>query len=140
MSIWYWMNHDQREGPCSQQELMVLLKKGSLDESTMVWKEGFSEWKSLGNIDELLLPPPIPPTLVANENDNKGVGKKVLKDLSEINFKEEVIPINAINVKQMSKDFIFWSVSILAVLPLFIVTLKNINYQLVGFALFFAFL
>ena len=140
MSIWYWMNQGQREGPCSQEELRELLKSGAISEKTFVWKEGFTDWISIGNAEEFFGSHESPPESSLIPKKTKGVGKKVLKDLSEIDFKEEVIPINAVNVKQMSKDFIFWSVSFLAVMPLFIVTLEKINFQLVGFALFFAFL
>ena len=52
MSIWYWMNQGQREGPCSQEELLKLLKSGAISEKTFVWKEGFTDWISIGNTEE----------------------------------------------------------------------------------------
>jgi RsiW-degrading membrane proteinase PrsW (M82 family) len=137
MTQWYWMNKSGEQEPSDQQDLLDLLANGTIDEKTLVWKEGFNDWIEIKNAPEFsestTIPPPPP-------DAQEGIGKKVLQDLTELDFKEEVLPLNAENVKQMSKDFIFWSVSLLAVLPLFIVTLKNTNYQLVGFALFFAFL
>ena len=137
MTEWYWLNKSGEQEACAQEDLLELLEGGVIDETTLVWKEGFDDWIEIKNSPEFshsnIIPPP--PTDV-----QEGIGKKVLQDLTELDFKEEVIPLNAENIKQMAKDFIFWSVSLLAVLPLFIVTLKDTNYQLVGFALFFAFL
>ena len=140
MSEWYWLKNSVRQGPCTEEEIIELFHKGTLNDKSPLWKRGFDDWVELGKVqefaDEVEGMPPVP----VDDSPKEGIGKKVFQDLSDIDFKEEVIPLNSTNIRQMSKDFIFWSVSVLAVLPLFIVTLENIDYQLVGFALFFAFL
>jgi RsiW-degrading membrane proteinase PrsW (M82 family) len=64
--------------------------------------------------------------------------KQVLNDLQEMNFADEIIPIDASNITTLYKDFAFWGISCLGILPLMIGSLSNKNSQLLGFALFFA--
>ncbi len=59
-------------------------------------------------------------------------------DFREIDFKTEVMPFNAQNISILKSDFVFWVVAFLAIVPLFLVTLKNTDQQLTGFCLFFA--
>ncbi len=77
------------------------------------------------------------------------VGQKVLKtgagqahaifdDLKTISFKEEVLPIDATNLAALAKDFVFWAVTLLGIVPLLIVSMQGIDSQLTLFALFFA--
>ena len=138
MNQWFLLNEkNEKEGPLHSSEVIDLLKDHKLSIHSHMWKNGFQSWTKIKDIPEFSEKThthELPTEIIT------GVRQTVIKDLTEINFKEEVIPLNSDNLKNMSKDFIFWSVSFLAVMPLFIVTLEKINYQLVGFALFFAFL
>lgn len=62
----------------------------------------------------------------------------ILKDLHDIPLKQEIMPIDQSNIHLLLKDFIFWSVSLLGVIPLLIVTVNHVSTQLTMFALFFA--
>ena len=95
---------------------------------------------------ESIPPPPSPPESTAKVAE---IGQKVLKtgagqaraifnDLKTVSFKEEVLPIDESNLTALAKDFVFWAVTLLGVIPLLIVSMQEINAQLTLFALFFA--
>ncbi|MBK9109583.1 MAG: PrsW family intramembrane metalloprotease [Saprospiraceae bacterium] len=63
----------------------------------------------------------------------------LLKDLQQIPLKQEIIPIDQTNIHLLLKDFIFWAVSFLGIIPLLIITVNHVSTQLTMFALFFAF-
>ncbi len=65
--------------------------------------------------------------------------KNVFDDLRKIKFKEEVIPIDQSNIQMLLRDYAFWAVTLMGVVPLLIVTVNQLNAQLTLFALFFAF-
>ncbi len=69
-----------------------------------------------------------------------GAGKAhaIFDDLKTISFKEEVLPIDATNLAALAKDFVFWAVTLLGIVPLLIVSMQGIDSQLTLFALFFA--
>ncbi len=62
----------------------------------------------------------------------------ILSDLAQMDFSDEVLPINEKNLRELKRDFVFWCVSCLGIVPLFIATLSNNESQLVAFALFFS--
>lgn len=64
---------------------------------------------------------------------------ELVKDLSEMNLVEEIVPIDDSNIIALRRDFIFWFVAFLGVVPLIIATLESTNTQITMFALFFAF-
>ncbi|MBK8956640.1 MAG: PrsW family intramembrane metalloprotease [Saprospiraceae bacterium] len=63
----------------------------------------------------------------------------LLKDLQQIPLKQEILPIDHSNINLLLKDFIFWAVSFLGIIPLLIITVNHVGTQLTMFALFFAF-
>ena len=63
---------------------------------------------------------------------------EVIGDLRTIDFKSEVLPIDEHSFALIKKDFVFWAVTLLAVVPLILVTLNDTQSQLTGFCLFFA--
>lgn len=65
--------------------------------------------------------------------------RAVFKDLKQISFKEEILPIDGGNVYALAGDFVFWAVTLLGIIPLLIVTIDRTDHQLTMFALFFAF-
>ena len=64
---------------------------------------------------------------------------RIFKDLKSIDFKDEIIPIDGNNIEVLVKDFVFWSVSLLGILPLFIATITSQHTQITVFSWFFAF-
>ncbi len=138
MQEWYYLSKENTKlGPFDTQEIQDRILSSQITEESFLWKNGFQNWVKLELIPEFA--DKTKPNSQLPEK-SKVQGSTIIADLKEMNFKEEVIPLNSKNVNEMSKDFIFWSVSFLAVMPLFIVTLEHITYQLVAFALFFAFL
>ncbi len=65
--------------------------------------------------------------------------RTILEDLKQIPVKQEVIPIDNSNIHLLLKDFVFWAVTFLGIIPLLIITVKQPSTQLTMFALFFAF-
>lgn len=63
----------------------------------------------------------------------------LIKDLQSIPLKKEILPFDAGNIHLLLKDFIFWSITLLGIIPLLIVTVQQTSLQLTMFALFFAF-
>lgn len=48
MDQWYFAQNGQQEGPLTAQQIGGLVKAGSLDPATtMVWREGLADWKTL---------------------------------------------------------------------------------------------
>ena len=72
-------------------------------------------------------------------NKSKEHAGKVFQDLKSIQFKDEIIPIDSRNFGVITKDFVFWSVSLLGILPLFIATISSKHTQITIFSWFFAF-
>lgn len=64
---------------------------------------------------------------------------ELVKDLSKMNFLEEIVPIDDSNIIALRRDFIFWFVAFLGIVPLVIATLESTNTQITLFALLFAF-
>lgn len=49
MDQWYIAKNGQQEGPVTPQQIMALVKAGTLDPATAhVWREGLPDWKILG--------------------------------------------------------------------------------------------
>jgi hypothetical protein len=44
---WYYAQGDQRQGPVSDSELDALIAAGTVNENTLVWKEGMANWAPL---------------------------------------------------------------------------------------------
>jgi hypothetical protein len=62
---WHLELDDVEVGPLSLAEVGRLVEQGRVDPSTMVWREGQSDWLRAGDvaeIDALFVAPPIPPT------------------------------------------------------------------------------
>jgi RsiW-degrading membrane proteinase PrsW (M82 family) len=69
---------------------------------------------------------------------NTGRSSSLVTDFRELDFKAEVLPLNEQSFALLKSDFVFWSVTLLAIVPLFLVTLNETQSQLTGFCLFFA--
>ena len=68
----------------------------------------------------------------------KGQAARLLTDLKHVDFKEEVLPVDRKLIATVARDFVFWIVTALAIVPLLIATIERTEYQLTAFALFFA--
>lgn len=80
---------------------------------------------------------PVEPT-VAQGKQFASIPGEVIRDLKEMDFADEVLPLDAANVRELRGDAVFWSVAFLGLAPLVIATLPTHKVQLAGFALFFA--
>lgn len=159
MSEWYWNDENERRGPCSGRELKELADAGRVTPTTLIWKKGQTESvaaktiKSLfGNADSPQQasagadePPPLPRNgRVVSVNAGAAMesakqhATAFLADLRSLKFREEVVPIDATNLNSLLRDYVFWGVTLLGVVPLLINTLEKQEYQLTTFALFFA--
>lgn len=157
MSEWYWTEQDKRNGPCSARELKDHVASGRVQPSTLVWKKGLAEWVPASTVRSLFNdnagpppldssePPPLPKSGSASAVDTgaaletaKKHASAFLADLKSLNFREEVVPIDEKNLSQLVRDYVFWGVTLLGVVPLLIGTVESQQYQLATFALFFA--
>jgi RsiW-degrading membrane proteinase PrsW (M82 family) len=68
----------------------------------------------------------------------RGGMSSVLTDLRSLNFWEEIVPIDATNIRRMVKDPVILAVIVAAIAPLLIVTLPE-NLYLTAFGMLFAF-
>ncbi len=68
----------------------------------------------------------------------RGQVSSVWEDLRALNFWEEIVPIDATNIRRMVKDPVILAVIVAAIAPLLIMTLPK-NLYLTAFAMLFAF-
>lgn len=55
--LWYIAKDGKNMGPLSDDVLRLIVKRGELKEETLVWRQGFSEWRRAGDVPGLLIPP-----------------------------------------------------------------------------------
>ncbi|RMF31334.1 MAG: PrsW family intramembrane metalloprotease [Bacteroidetes bacterium] len=63
---------------------------------------------------------------------------QLARDIGEMDLRHEILPFDERNVRGLSRDFVFWAVIFLGIVPLLIVTIEGTDAQLTLFALFFA--
>ena len=66
--MWYYMRESVQQGPVAQEDLERLAQDRSIDQGTLVWREGMAEWQPAGATelrDRLSLPVPVGPQSVA---------------------------------------------------------------------------
>jgi RsiW-degrading membrane proteinase PrsW (M82 family) len=162
---WFYFTEGREVGPFTETTLQELAASGVINEETPVRAEDGSEWIHLNQIpkiesSESLPEPPandqntlhpsgaptaaqIPqkgfelPQSIKSIASNKQASA-VLSDLRSMDFKAEIAPIDSNILSLIKKDFVFWAVSLLAIVPLVLVTLNDTQSQLTGFLLFFA--
>lgn len=91
-------------------------------------------------------PPPLPPGSPAGAQPapqafleaGQAQARVLLQDIKAMDFKQEVVPIDSANFSLLTKDVIFWVVTVLGIGPLLIVTVERQQLQLTLFALFFS--
>lgn len=50
-AMWYYKIGDEKSGPLSHHELQDMLDKGEIDPSTRIWKEDFSDWLPISEVE-----------------------------------------------------------------------------------------
>ena len=155
---WHYQNNDQIVGPLSEESLKELHACGMLSGETLVRREGTEAWlrydeafsgisgHSPGAADarlELEHGTKAPASGISLPQSLKSLASNkqaaaVFADLRSMDFKAEIAPIDSNIFALIKKDFAFWAVSLLAIIPLVLVTLNDTQSQLTGFLLFFA--
>ena len=68
MRYWYYLVAGQPKGPLTEEVLLKLFESDSLPATTLVWREGFTEWQEAGATENLLSlsssRPPAPPRVL----------------------------------------------------------------------------
>ncbi|MDX6767181.1 MAG: GYF domain-containing protein [Candidatus Methylacidiphilales bacterium] len=66
--LWHYALSGQKGGPVEEKELKRLRMVGVLNDASLVWTEGWPDWRPLGTVPELIpspssppVPPPDPP-------------------------------------------------------------------------------
>ena len=151
MAMWYWMEGGQRCGPVSSQDLKAMAAAGGITEKTMIAKDGAEGWvvaaKVKGLFDRQRQPSDYP-SASGNAGGRAAAHKAfgvardhaaaLLGDLRSLNWKEEIVPVDASNIRLLTRDYVFWSVLLLGVVPLLIATIQDVNFQLNAYLFFFA--
>lgn len=57
---WFYASNGQQAGPISEAELEALLRAGTINPQTLVWREGMTDWQPLGEAGPAAGSPPIP--------------------------------------------------------------------------------
>ncbi|MBX9791437.1 MAG: PrsW family intramembrane metalloprotease [Pirellulales bacterium] len=156
MTEWYWRAGEEQRGPISAAELRQLAASGVVRADTEVWKEGLTTWVRASALRGLFpekvsdIPPPMPePNATPNlQNDDSTLNRAaeharreataIIDDLRTVNFRQEVVPIDASNLQSLLSQTAFWSISLLGVVPLLIMTLEGPYLRLTAFSMFFA--
>ncbi len=82
MSNWYVAVAGESQGPFSQQQILTGINNGTYKNTSVVWRDGFSEWMPISQVPELHSPspaqaPPSPTGQVAHEIDYKIFGHEM---------------------------------------------------------------
>src|SRR5450432_4265113 len=56
---WFYSLDDRQNGPVSEAQLDELLRSGKINRDTPVWREGMTDWQTLGEVRSAT-PPPVP--------------------------------------------------------------------------------
>lgn len=59
---WHYMQKEQSFGPFSEKQLLLMVEKGTLSKTTLIWSESRESWKPAQETFDLevLFPPPLP--------------------------------------------------------------------------------
>lgn len=84
MHTWYIAHQGQQVGPFSANQIIQALRSGSYSQETLVWRQGFHDWTTISQIQELqhsssYSTPPLPDgiTTVAHEIDYEIYGTEM---------------------------------------------------------------
>ncbi len=57
---WYYAKDKVQTGPVDEKQLRALLAAGEIDASTLIWRDGMSDWQPFGKAMPTMLPPKLP--------------------------------------------------------------------------------
>lgn len=66
MNQWYYAQDGTQQGPVAETEFLALVRAGTINAGTLVWRVGMDEWQTYGRVSDaprdatIPLPPPIP--------------------------------------------------------------------------------
>ncbi len=126
MTAWYWTDSGQKRGPCSGEELKALAVRGLVTPETLVWQESYPTWFPAYKVRGLFEQPkkeaiqtrvlPALPHEMGSRSKTPASGAGVLisassladhnrfdfiADIRSVNFREEVVPIDATNLTKL---------------------------------------
>jgi hypothetical protein len=58
--IWFYYANEEQVGPMTELELKTAIAEGTLADSDLVYREGFPDWRVLGEVSELREPVKVP--------------------------------------------------------------------------------
>ncbi|MCI6978877.1 MAG: GYF domain-containing protein [Lachnospiraceae bacterium] len=69
--LWYYMQGNDRKGPVTEKQILDLAKTGSINRTSLVWKDGFTDWviaeKTVLKYTLNSVLPPVPPEAVSDK-------------------------------------------------------------------------
>ena len=54
MTEWYYSKMGLQQGPVPEDELVTKIRRGEIDGTNLIWKDGMAEWKPLSQMPELV--------------------------------------------------------------------------------------
>ncbi|MPV68007.1 DUF4339 domain-containing protein [Burkholderia sp. BE17] len=72
MNTWHYEKDGQRLGPVSNDEMRRLIQERAITRGTLVWKQGFTDWRALGDtelaqhLETTASPPALPAAHISN--------------------------------------------------------------------------
>lgn len=140
---WFIRIGSDEVGPMSFSELVLLAQQGRVQPGTQVSADKVV-WRDAATVAGLRFGrnPSPQDTSASATNDWLKAGmsqaRTILNDLWEMDYRNEIIPIDQPKLMGLLKDRVFWFAVLLGIVPLMIATLTDAEAQLVLFALFFA--
>lgn len=64
---WYYVDANERKGPVDQSDFDRLVQTGTINGTTLIWREGMVDWKSYGELPSASSAPPLAGSLAATE-------------------------------------------------------------------------
>jgi hypothetical protein len=93
MKQWFYCQNDKQAGPVLEEELIRLLRSGTLKPETLVWTEGQEEWAKATTVEALRSPgtgrpappalPPTPLTLAPVQDSHAAWSKSTLLEVAK---------------------------------------------------------
>lgn len=71
--LYFYVHNGVKQNVASEEELISLAKSGIINRDTLIWRKGYSDWKTLAEseIDTSFLPPPVNKTQPQNHYTNE---------------------------------------------------------------------
>ncbi|MAS94501.1 MAG: hypothetical protein CMO55_14980 [Verrucomicrobiales bacterium] len=106
--IWFYEFEGERKGPVTESRLQSLIEDGTIQASSLVWKEGFDDWMPAEDVDSLVFSRrPLPPSLPAVVSQPPAVRAAFVPREARMRagFVPEIGECFSAALKQMKSDF-----------------------------------